>query len=78
MLLYISIMHIKNSNRMALVVCQDADKYTCDERKKSLLSEILKEKPQWKKDNEYIMIWLPKREIETWIAYFEGKKLTKI
>ncbi len=54
-------------NKQVLIVCTDADKYTIDERKSFLDKEVKSQGVQWDKQNAPIMVWIPKRQIETWI-----------
>lgn len=68
----VEILRRSNYLRQALVICIDADKYTCEERKKTLLKEIKKHNPMWSDEKEMVLFWVPKREIETWIEFFRG------
>ena len=54
-------------NKQVLIVCTDADKYTIDERKAFLDKEVISQGLKWDKQQDPIMIWIPKRQIETWI-----------
>lgn len=63
-----------NYIKRALIVCTDADTYTVDERKKwfSTVCSSSTENIQERKENEPVMIWIPKRSIENWIEYFKN------
>lgn len=56
--------------KSVLVVCIDADSYLYEVRMKEL-SEAIKEL-SIKIEEEMILVWIPKREIETWISFFRG------
>ncbi|MBR1597372.1 MAG: hypothetical protein IJ661_00500 [Lachnospiraceae bacterium] len=63
-----------NYIKRALIVCTDADTHTVDERKKwfSTVCSSSTENIQERKENEPVMIWIPKRSIENWIEYFKN------
>ncbi len=61
--------------RKTLVVCTDADKYSYDERKKMLQDAVHEMYPDSDMDDEMMLLWIPKREIETWIAHFAGEEV---
>ena len=61
-----------NYNKIALIVATDADGLSCGDRRKILDKEALSLIPGWGRTDEVIMIWIPKREIETWIRFFGG------
>lgn len=62
-----------NFRRIVLIVCTDADRLSCDDRIKSLENEIHL-KGNWSYKSERIIMWIPKREIETWIHFLRGEK----
>ena len=62
----------KSYNRLTLVVCSDADKYTCDERI-GFIEEETRKRIGRNRDKEKIIMWIPKREIETWICFLNGE-----
>ena len=61
-----------NYLRCALVVCIDADRNEYEERKRELVDSVKGVNIGWKPDDKMVMIWIPKREIETWIDFFGG------
>jgi hypothetical protein len=56
-----------------LVVVIDADKYTIQERLKQLEAALEDDGLPKRQANEKIAIFVPKRNIETWIHYLKGK-----
>lgn len=71
----VKLLHVKKHLRLALIACTDADTTSFDKREKMLLDEIIKEIPNWNYSDEMLIIWIPKREIETWIEFFKGTEV---
>lgn len=67
-------LRIKNFNALALFVCIDADAHTVKERYYELKTECEKQSIDNRKDNESVALFVPKRNIETWIEWLKGKK----
>ncbi|MBR1478440.1 MAG: hypothetical protein IJ608_10830 [Lachnospiraceae bacterium] len=63
-----------NYNSIALIVCTDADTHSIDEIYKSFSDECTKVEPKMedRTDKEPVLIWIPKRHIETWIEFFKN------
>jgi hypothetical protein len=58
---------------IGLVVVIDADKKTVDERLKQLDDALIEDSQQIRQPDEAIAIFVPKRNIETWIHYLRGQ-----
>lgn len=71
--LEVKFMRQNNYLRIALIVCVDADRLTVDSRKEKLFDELGLEFEKKDVAKEPIVIWIPKREIETWIHFFRGE-----
>ncbi|WGV24437.1 hypothetical protein [Halotia branconii] len=56
-----------------LVVLIDADKKTVEERLKQLDDALIADSQQVRQPDEAIAIFVPKRNIETWIHYLRGE-----
>ena len=67
----IKMLHSKNYNSIVVIACADADKLSVSNREKMLVDEVKKELPKWESKKEMLLIWIPKKEIETWIAFFK-------
>jgi hypothetical protein len=65
----------QNKNRVAigLVVLIDADTATLQERLNQLASVLSEDSQQNRQSDEAIAIFVPKRNIETWIHYLQGE-----
>ena len=59
----------KNYRRIALIVFTDADNCTVEERTGFLQREVPEQTLSKTKD---LLIWIPKRHVETWIAFLRG------
>ena len=61
-----------NYNKMALLVCTDADRLSVEERKEQLRTYCLESNIDDcpRRENEAVMVWIPKRSIENWIHFF--------
>ncbi|MBK1989713.1 hypothetical protein A0J48_019610 [Sphaerospermopsis aphanizomenoides BCCUSP55] len=65
----------KNKRAGMLIVLIDADKKTIEERLQQL-NDTLKENSQsLRQANEAIAVFIPKRNIETWINYLQGNNV---
>jgi hypothetical protein len=69
----------QNRNRVAigLVVLIDADTGTLEARLNELASVLNKDKQENRGSNEAIAIFVPKRNIETWIHYLQGETVNE-
>lgn len=56
----------------ALFVCIDADAQTVEARRKQLADECVEQKEPNRQSNEAVAIFMPKRNIETWIQWLGG------
>ncbi len=63
-----------NYNKRVLIVCTDADTKTVKERKDFLDKICADQDPlvEKRKAGETVIMWIPKRHIETWIRFFGG------
>lgn len=71
----IKMLRAKKYLKLAVIVCTDADKLPVSEREKMLVERVRTEIPQWDYKDEMLLIWIPKREIETWIEFFKGEEV---
>lgn len=71
----LELLHRNKHLRKTLLVCLDSDKYSYGERKQFLHKSYSDAFPGSDIDDEMMLIWIPKREIETWIAYFNGENV---
>ena len=69
---YLRVLRSKNFDSNVLVVAIDADKKTFQERKNQL-DEVcnVAEVPK-RKQSDKVLVFIPKRNIETWLKYFDG------
>ena len=69
----------QNRNRMVigLVVLIDADTGTLEARLNELASALDKDEQEKRGSNEAIAIFVPKRNIETWIHYLQGETVNE-
>ena len=63
--------------RKVLIVCTDADKYDVKERERFLENEAKAVIPKWNRDIEPVIMWIPKRQIETWIRFLREEDVTE-
>jgi len=61
-----------SSQRVVLLVSIDADTNTVNERQEQLARALRDVNFKARGDGEAIVIWIPKRHVETWIAYLAG------
>ncbi len=69
----VKLLRTMNYIRSVLVVCTDADSKTVDQRMSTLDDEISVEIKRWKREDEPIILFIPKRQIETWIRFLNGE-----
>jgi phenylalanyl-tRNA synthetase alpha subunit len=62
----------RNRRSGMLIVLIDADKKTVEERLKQLNDALIENSQQLRQPNEAIAVFVPKRNIETWIHYLQG------
>lgn len=71
----IKILHATNYARKVLIVCTDADVFKVDERIRQLENEVKSQGVKWNRSAELVVLWVPKREIETWIHFLKGEQV---
>ena len=71
----IKILHATNYIKKVLIVCTDADVLKADERIRKLENEVKAQRVKWNSDSELVVLWVPKREIETWIHFLRGEQV---
>ncbi len=59
-------------NNLALIVGTDADKLSVKKRKQMLSESLVKAELDERSTDESILIWIPRRNIETWLKYLDG------
>ena len=57
----------------ALLILTDADRLSVEERLKTLADECLKENVPQRRPEEQVILVVPDRNIETWLAYLRGQ-----
>jgi hypothetical protein len=67
----------RNPVSIGLVVLIDADTGTLEARLNELASVLDEDEPKNRKPNEAIAIFVPKRNIETWIRYLQGETVNE-
>jgi hypothetical protein len=67
----------KRKERIGLVVLIDADRGTLQERLNQLASVLGENDEKKREPNEAIAIFVPKRNIETWIHYLQGETVNE-
>jgi hypothetical protein len=67
----------RNYLNISLVIFVDADVNTVNYRLKQLDEELLSALLNRRQTNEKIAIFVPKRNIETWIRYLKGNKVNE-
>ena len=58
-----------------LVVAIDADTKTCTERKERLHKSCEVASVEPRQETDKLMLFIPKRNIETWIKFYDGKSV---
>lgn len=64
---------MRGAHSKALVVMTDADTMTVAERENSLRRKCLDGGVAWRSAGEAVLLMIPKRNIETWLAYLRGE-----
>jgi hypothetical protein len=59
--------------QVGLVVVIDADGETVAQRERRLANELRRSKQQDRQAGERIVHWIPRRHIETWVAFLRGR-----
>ncbi|XZN91180.1 MAG: hypothetical protein ACM65M_26930 [Microcoleus sp.] len=67
----------KNRVSIALVVLIDADRGTLQDRLNQLASILDEDAQEQRRSDEAIAIFVPKRNIETWIHYLQGETVNE-
>ena len=70
---YLQALRSKNYDSNVLVVAIDADKKTPQERKNQLNKACESVNVSDRSESDKLLIFVPKRNIETWIKYFDGE-----
>jgi hypothetical protein len=65
----------RNKRSGMLIVLIDADKKTVEERLQQLNDALIQNSQQIRQPDEAIAIFVPKRNIETWINYLQSKNI---
>ena len=65
------------SQKVGLVVVIDADRETTEHRHHRLSSELADADLPKRSEDERIVIWIPRRHIETWVAYLLSNTVTE-
>ena len=58
-----------NFRRVCLIVVIDADRYTCEERMRMIVNDLTQQNMRIEQ-NDSLMLWIPRRNIESWIKHF--------
>ena len=66
-----------NHRRIVLIVGTDADSMTIDQRRQTLESSLGSSGLSARAADERIVIWIPKRMIETWLLFLSGEAVTE-
>ena len=69
----IELMAMRNALSKALVVMTDADTMSVAERIETLRRKCIDEGVEWRRGAEAVLLIIPKRNIETWLAYLRGE-----
>ncbi len=66
---------MRDANSSALIVLTDADSMTVQERLETLRRKCADENIEWRRPGEAVLIIIPKRNIETWLAYLRREEV---
>ena len=69
---YLEVLRSKNFDSNVLVVAVDADKKSLQKRKNQLDDACIAAHIPARMENDKLLVFIPKRNIETWIKYFDG------
>lgn len=58
-----------------LIVCTDADSLSVEERMKSFTKTCMDAGVPFRRTGEHVCFLVPKRNIETWLAYLRGERI---
>lgn len=72
---YLKALRSKNFNSNVLIVAIDADTKSVEERKLQLNGSCSAASIDTIKKSDRLMLFIPKRNIETWICFFDDKKV---
>lgn len=67
------VMAFREKRSLGLFVLTDADAHTVAERIETLAKKCREEHVSWREAEEPIMLIIPRRNIETWLAYLRGQ-----
>jgi len=71
----------RNRNSRAstcLIVASDADRMTVDERIRTFRDACADAGVTFREDSERVLFIIPRRNIETWLAYLRGEKVNEV
>lgn len=69
----IELQAMRSAQSKALIVMTDADNMSADQRKETLRRKCLDEGVEWRRAGEALLVFIPRRNIETWLAYLRGE-----
>ena len=69
----VQLLRRKSYNSNVLIVCTDADNRSVKDKEKGLDAELSALYSDWQRAKEPIIMWIPKREIETWLHFLRGE-----
>ena len=70
---HMQVIRSMNYNRIAVIAFTDADTETVEDRRNRLLDELSEKGIAFDKSKDLMFALIPKRNIETWIVYFEDE-----
>lgn len=65
------------NQNVGLLILIDADRFTVKNRHDQLGRELANSNQEDRRPNERIAIWIPRRRIETWVAWLLGEEVTE-
>ena len=66
---------VRNRSDVYLLVVIDADNFTGEQRRSQLRQECMKQNVSEREADEPVIIAVPRRNIETWLAYLDGAEV---
>lgn len=60
---------LRKNKKTCLIVVIDADQHTCQVRENQIQKDLLNHNLRIEKD-DFLLLWIPKRNIESWIKYY--------
>jgi hypothetical protein len=68
---------MRDAQSKALIVMTDADVMGTQQRVETLRRKCLDEGVEWRKADEAVLLMIPARNIETWLAYLRGETVNE-